>query len=188
MRDWALPVEDWHATANCSCPRDITPIIRLCGGNLFVEDPLKIREGSRSLSTYFCFLNGQFTQTRVTARCYPAGLSNCGCGKTVTLQSPHKRRRLDLFTPLLGQLSPAVQPCISIFESLQICTSCPKLWRDKSQPSSSLDGTKSTSMVSFLSRLKLQGNICLSNCYTKCRRCYSDVLFSISSQVMSFLE
>lgn len=122
MRDWALPVEEWHETANCSCPQDITPIIRLCGGNLFVEDPPKIRVGSHSHSTSFCFLNGQFTQARVTSRCYPAGPSNCGCGKIVTLQSTHKRRRLDLFTPLLGQLSPAVQPWISIFENLQICT------------------------------------------------------------------
>lgn len=120
LPDWVLPVEDWYKNVNCSCPQDITPIICLCGGNLFVEDPLKIGVGSHSHIASFCFLNGQFTQTHVISRCYP---SSYGGGKAVTLQSPYQHTLLDLFTPLLREFSPTVPPCTSIFKSLQVCMS-----------------------------------------------------------------
>lgn len=105
-------------TAPHTCAPEISrQLFVSVGANLFGEDLPKIRLGATAALHPLCLLTGQFMQARVTSWCDPAGMSEYGCGKLVTLQSAYKRRLLVLFTLLQRDFSPTVELCVSILVS-----------------------------------------------------------------------
>lgn len=110
LPDCALPVEDWHKNADCSCPPDIAPIICLCGGKPICGRSSEYRSGEPQP----CCLSLLPEWTVYADTCHLSlfpcrALLTTDVGKAVTLQSPYRHTLLDLFTLLQRDSSPTVQ-------------------------------------------------------------------------------